>query len=95
MLYRISSKLETENQKLQSLISMGRLPISASHVQIIEHEPDQPIRSLINRNSANADLVIVGLREEILKHKGSPDVFSGFEDVGDVLFVNTTEKKEI
>ena len=88
-------KLETENQKLQSLISMGRLPISASHVQIIEHEPDQPIRSLINRNSANADLVIVGLREEILKHKGSPDVFSGFEDVGDVLFVNTTEKKEI
>ncbi len=88
-------KMEAESRKLQSLIEIGRLPISGNHVQMIQHDPEHSIRSLINANSADADLVIVGVREEILKHKRSIEVFSGYDDVGDVLFVNTTEKKEI
>ncbi|MCB1320723.1 MAG: amino acid permease [Leptospiraceae bacterium] len=88
-------KIETENERLQSLIRAGRLPISTNHVELIRHNPDLPVKDLVNKHSVEADLVIVGVREEILKHQRSVDVFSGYQAVGDILFVNTTESKEI
>ena len=51
-------------------------------------------RGLIRKHSSDAGLCIVGFHADILKHRGSR-IFEGFEDMGDVLFVNSHSQKEI
>ncbi|PIB36271.1 amino acid permease [Reichenbachiella sp. 5M10] len=88
------SEMEEEKKELLELIKSGRLPISANNVTIIEREVERSNKELINEYSKDADLTIVGFRSEAIKQKGV-ELFDGFEDVGDVLFVNSTESKEI
>jgi hypothetical protein len=49
---------------------------------------------IINQYSQDADLTILGFRNELVKKKGV-EVFDGFDNIGETLFINTNKQKEI
>lgn len=84
-----------ETQKrMEELVLTGRLPITAKNIEIIPDQEDVNIKTLVNQRSSDAGLVILGFRDEQVKHDREI-VFQGYEDVGTVLFVNTHNQKEI
>ncbi|MBX2843275.1 MAG: amino acid permease [Flammeovirgaceae bacterium] len=87
-------ELEKQRNKIRELIRTGRLPISLNNVELNEHKDNIEAKSIINEKSKDADLVIIGVRTEAIKHD-SIGIFNGYEGVGDVLFVNTNKEKEI
>ncbi|MGL1888950.1 MAG: amino acid permease [Reichenbachiella sp.] len=86
-------EVEEEKSELLDLIKSGRLPISANNVNIIERG-ECSNKELICEHSKDADLTIVGFRSESIKQRGE-ELFQGFEEIGDVLFVNSMQSKEI
>ena len=55
---------------------------------------DQNTRGLINEHSAHAGLTIIGFHSELLKHEGAK-IFQGYDEVGNILFVNSHSQKAI
>jgi len=49
---------------------------------------------LINEHSAEAGLTIIGFRAEHVKAYGT-ELFTGYDLIGDMLFVNSHRQKEI
>lgn len=88
------SEVSEQRQKLNKLIISGRLPISAHNIEVITHKQDVSNRDIIHRKSKTADLIIVGFRSEALKQLGA-SVFEGYDDLGNLLFVNATKRKLI
>ena len=86
-------EMETKTQ-LEELVQTGRLPITSKNIQVISEMADRNARALINEHSAHAGLTIIGFRSELLKHEG-PKIFQGFDEVGNILFVNAHSQKEI
>ncbi|GAB4478814.1 MAG: hypothetical protein OHK0057_30210 [Thermoflexibacter sp.] len=85
-------ELAEERQNLMDLIYAGRLPVSANNVEFLSQKESGDTKRIINQKSKYADLTIVGIRTELIKHSGS-EVFKGYDGVGDVLFVNTQTMK--
>jgi amino acid transporter len=85
---------DRERDHLNQLIAAGQLPIAPKNIQVIPRKLDMDPRSIINEKSKDADLTIVGYRDEVIKHEGV-DVFSGYEEIGNTLFVNAAEQKKI
>lgn len=81
-------------QHMHNLVITGRLPITAKNIEIITQKEDVSPKSIITSHSANAGLTIIGFREEMLKHEGEK-VFHGYDELGNILFVNSHNKKEI
>ena len=93
----VSCKIDQvpETQKrMEELVLTGRMPITAKNIEIIPDQVDVNIKTLVNQRSSDAGLVILGFREEQVKHD-KEKVFEGYDDVGTVLFVNTHNQKEI
>jgi amino acid transporter len=88
------ASLEEERDRLFMLIQSGRLPISPKNVELIARKEDRDTRSIIGEKSQEADLTIVGFRDKILQHDGVK-LFEGYDDVGNILFVNASEQKKI
>ncbi len=88
------SRLEEEQESLSRLIRTGRLPISAKNVEVIAQEHGQDRRGIINERCRDADLIITGFEGKLLKKQKSA-LFRGYDDVGSVLFVNTTKEIEL
>ncbi|WP_116128244.1 amino acid permease [Lewinella sp. IMCC34183] len=88
------SKLASEEQRLYDLIETGKLPISRANIEVLCRGDNTDSRSVIARKSGEADLVILGFREEALKRM-KEEVFAGYDDIGNVLFVNAAEAVEI
>jgi hypothetical protein len=86
--------LENQKELLLSLIKKGRLPISPSNINLIEKDPSRSIKSIINEHSATADFTMIGFDEVVLKRQGT-EYFEGYEKLGNILFVNSMNKKEI
>ena len=95
-IFSIYAKGTIENQKerLMSLIQKGRLPISPSNIILIEKDPSHDIKSIINEHSATADFTMIGFDEEVLELQGT-EYFEGYDKLGNILFVNSMNKKEI
>lgn len=87
-------EVEVQRERFLLLISTGRLPITSKNVQFIPQRVDIDPRVIINEKSVDADLTIIGFRNELIRNKEA-DVFMGYEDVGDILFVNTNKEKQI
>ena len=84
-----------EQESLSRLIRTGRLPISAKNVEVLPlRQKSADRRSTINAGCRDADLVIAGFDGKLLKKQKSA-LFQGYEDVGSVLFVNTTKEIEL
>ena len=85
------SKLAEEEQRLYDLIETGKLPISRNNIEVLCRRDNTDSRGVIARKSGEADLVIMGFRDEALKRmKG--ELFAGYEEIGNVLFVNAAEE---
>ena len=52
------------------------------------------MRDIINQTSTDAALTIIGFREEALKQIKTK-LFEGYEDIGNILFINAHESKDI
>lgn len=83
-----------ERSRLAALIESGRLPISPNNIEVISRKEERDTRTIINEKSQEADLTIVGFRDELLTHNGTK-LFEGYDGIGNVLFVNASHQKEI
>ncbi len=90
-------RMSEERERLTQLVRQGRLPISPSHITLIprDHDEDRSAKDIVNEHSGDADLTVVGFRGELLKHKKNTEFFEGYDAIGNILFVNTTRRKEI
>jgi solute carrier family 12 sodium/potassium/chloride transporter 2 len=88
------AELQEQKKKLLHLIGSGRLPISSNNIELVAKKEDQDYKAIINQNSQDADLTILGFRNELVKKKGV-EVFDGFDNIGETLFINTNTQKEI
>ena len=86
--------IQDEKERLFLLIEAGQLPISPNNIEFITQKQELSARSIVNEKSQDADLTIIGFREEMVKHAGR-ELFEGYPAVGNVLFVNTAEGKNI
>ena len=95
-IFSVCDENEVEDTKkvLQNLVQEGRLPITLSNIEIIAITEDKSIKTLISEKSLKAGLTIIGFREEQIKHSGG-ETFLGFEEMGDILFVNANNQKNI
>lgn len=88
-----SDVAETRRQ-MKELIDKGRLPITPQNVKIIVEEQDKSNKDVINQYSVDAGLVIVGFNRESIKNQGK-SIFEGYDNLGNVLFVNSSINKII
>ena len=95
-IFDICKQGEINNVKNQmnELINKGRLPITLQNIKILVEEEGKSYKSIINQNSTSAGLTIIGFHEDSLRHLDT-DTFEGFDDLGNILFVNSFKKKII
>ena len=95
-IFIISSTNEkvTTKENIKERIAAGRLPITLANIEIVTAMENQPASAAINLYSKNAGLTVIGFHEEIIKHDPIA-FFNDFNDIGDILFVNASEAKEI
>ena len=86
--------LVEDGKKLFDIIEDGQLPISQKNIEIIPRKVDIDNRAIIMEKSIDADLTIIGFRDELVKHGGT-SIFEGYENIGNTIFVNSAEQKEI
>jgi amino acid transporter len=86
-------EIET-NRQMKELILSGRLPITNQNIEIIAENMDVSARTIMNHKSADAGLTIIGFREETLNHE-QEKLFTGYDELGSVLFVNSCGQKTI
>jgi hypothetical protein len=86
--------IEKTHAAMKELVISGRLPITAKNIKLIVQDPNVSTKAIINKNSVNAGLTLIGLREELLK-KEKEKLFDGYGDVGTVLFVHSKDQKPI
>ena len=87
-------EIDEENERLVELIEEGRLPIARRNVELIPRVSGINDKKIINEKSKEADLTIIGFRSEVVKQLGNK-VFKGYNSIGNILFVNSINEKEI
>jgi len=85
---------ETVKKDLEERIATGRLPITLANIEIVDLADNQSLSDVVGIQSKQAGLTIIGFREEIIKHEPM-DFFLDFQGIGDVLFVNASQSKDI
>jgi hypothetical protein len=85
---------EKRKDELISLIKSGRLPISQINVEPVHIGGEDNPKTVISQRSNDADLTIIGFRSELIKAEGV-NLFTGYENMGNILFVSSTKQKEI
>ncbi|MFC2112780.1 amino acid permease [Bacteroidota bacterium] len=88
------NEMDRKRMDLLDLIKSGRLPISPNNVELIPADPEVNPKLIISEKSIDADLTIIGFRSELIKGEGIR-IFTGYEDIGNILFVSSTKEKEI
>jgi hypothetical protein len=88
--YHISKRdeLAETKKKMEDLVISGRLPIPLSNIEILVESEEISPKDLINTISADAGLTILGFRSDTISHQGV-QIFSGYEELSNILFVNS------
>jgi len=86
--------LEETKERMRELVQTGRLPITEKNIQIIPEEANLSPKTIINNNSSEAGLTLIGFRGDHLRHSGK-SIFTGYDKLGTVLFVNSQGQKVI
>jgi hypothetical protein len=89
-----ANQLAETKKLMHNLVISGRLPITPQNINLIVQEPDITAKSIINENSQNAGLTLIGIREEMVKHE-KEKLFEGYDKLGTVLFVHSKTIKFI
>lgn len=94
--FYLSEKEEIERGKKELIhqINEGRIPISKKNLISLEIQQGQNFKQIINEKSSDAALTIIGFVEEQTKHLGE-ETFKDYDNIGDILFVNSYKQKEI
>ncbi|MEP5613864.1 MAG: amino acid permease [Cyclobacteriaceae bacterium] len=87
-------EIEHENERILELINEGRLPITKRNVQLIPRKEGVGTKDIIKEKSKEADLSIIGFKTEVVKQLGK-EAFEDYEGIGNILFVNSINEKEI
>ncbi len=87
-------QVDEAREELKILVQEGRLPITLANIEIVPVSGNLPIHEIINEHSAQAGLTLIGFCEEHYKNRGI-EFFTAFNELGDVLFVNASEAREI
>lgn len=90
----VKDENEIVKEELSERIAEGRLPITLTNIEIVTLQEGQTVNQLIAQKSRMAGLSILGFREEIIKHEPI-EFFKDFNEIGDILFVNAAQSKEI
>ena len=61
-------------------------------MKMVPQDNDINIKEIINKRSTNSDLTIIGFMGELVK-KQKLDIFEGYDNLGNILFVNSINKK--
>ena len=95
-IFYVADNEERESEKAEFIrtINEGRIPILERNIETIIKSPHETIRELVNKRSADAGLTLMSFRSEMLKHD-KEKIFLGYENIGDVLFLNTHRQKAI
>jgi len=83
-----------KTEELKALIREGRLPISMANINLVSSGEEQTFRELTGEISIDADMTVIGFRHEQLKTEGNR-LFTGYDRLGNVLYVSAYKKKEI
>lgn len=81
-------------EELAGRIAAGRLPITLANIDIITLEEGETLSQAVGHNSQMAGLTIIGFSEEIMLDE-SVKFFTDFNNIGNILFVNAGQEKEI
>lgn len=87
-------KMDKTREDITKFVKDGRIPVSPHNIRVIEREEESNYRNAISDFSSEAALTIVGFYNEQLQKEGEKH-FEGFDDVGDILFVNAHNLIEI
>lgn len=87
------AELKEQKDNIQNLITSGRLPISPKNVEMIPMDAKEGVKSIILKNSVEADLSLVGFVSKDLER--DENFFNGYKDFSNVLFVHAVKGKEI
>ena len=89
-----NEEFDIYRDRMFNFIETGRLPISPRNLHMVPQKEGESVKTIINKNSKNSDLTIIGFRNELVK-KQKLDIFEGYNELGNVLFVNSIEEKDI
>jgi len=81
-------------EEMYRMMETGRIPVSRTNIEMIPYDENVSSKKIINQYSATAGLTLIGFNAERLRHSG-PEVFSGYDELGNVLFVNASNPKDI
>jgi amino acid transporter len=81
-------------ENLEKRIADGRLPITLANIEFVMIDEGRKFCDVVGQYSSHAALTIIGFHEDRLKHE-PVSFFTDFSDTGDILFVNTSNPKEI
>jgi amino acid transporter len=87
-------EVAAQTERLQGMIQDGRIPVSRKNLRILPTGASVDFRSLVERRSSAADLVVVGFTEQRLREQG-PDTFLRFPSLRDVAFVSAEQRVKI
>jgi solute carrier family 12 (sodium/potassium/chloride transporter), member 2 len=87
-------EMEVQRKHLLHSIKTGRLPISSNNINVIAQKENESLPHIISTLSEDADLTLVGFREEQVKKFGK-DFFLSYSASGNILFVNTGRERNI
>jgi len=79
---------------IREKIKNGRLPITLTNISIVPINKDLTFKNQLINISKDAGLVIAGFSPDLIK-KDATNFFNEFNEINNVLFVNTSEEKII
>jgi len=88
------TEIDETRENLVKLVKDGRIPIYEKNIEIIPRKDSVSSKSIIIEKSADAGLTIIGFHSDRVKHEGE-EVFKGYDNVGNILFVNASDTKLI
>jgi amino acid transporter len=84
------SQLEERARTLKEMITTGRIPVTEKNIQIISTSQGIDVDRLIEAKSSEADLVLLGLGDERLRHQ-QPGILRRCPALHEVLWVSARE----
>lgn len=87
-------EINTVKEWMDDLLKLGRLPIFSQNLDIVVRKEGMSLKETISKYSAEAGLTIIGFLQDEVKHHGRA-VFDGYDNIGNVLFVNSSSVKHI
>src|SRR5690554_766157 len=89
-----ADEYEKTKKAMAELVLTGRLPISDNSIRLMIKDENISVKAMINQQSRNAGLTMIGIREELVKHE-KQQLFEGYDGLGTILFVNSKDNKPI